>query len=275
MKIKYLCPYWGSEDHQPNTFIEYVKNEEYDGIEINIPKDEVFETNFYIVLNEIRREHPEFICGVQQVFGIKKETPQEYLDKVLKRLSEMVRFQPDFINSHTGKDYYSFNDNCKIIDAIEEFSIKSGIPVYHEIHRGRFTFHSLTTLRYLDVFPRLEFVGDFSHWCVVSESLLDDQEEAIERIIPHIAHLHARVATEQASQVSNPFAPEWSRHLERFTNIWRETLDHQKKRRKQFTITPEFGPFPYMPQAPFTQEPLSNQRELNIKMKDYLKLQLS
>lgn len=275
MEIKYLCPFWGSEDHQPNTFIEYVKNEEYDGIEINIPKDEVFETNFYIVLNEIRREHPEFICGVQQVFGIKKETPQEYLDKVLKRLSEMVRFQPDFINSHTGKDYYSFSDNCKIIDAIEEFSIKSGIPVYHEIHRGRFTFHSQTTLRYLDVFPRLKFVGDFSHWFVVSESLLDDQEEAIERMIPHIAHLHARIGTEQASQVNNPFAPEWSQHLERFTTIWKDILDYKKKRRKQFTITPEFGPFPYMPQAPFTQAPLSNQRELNIKMKDYLKSQLS
>ncbi|WP_178988047.1 sugar phosphate isomerase/epimerase [Winogradskyella schleiferi] len=274
MEIKYLCPYWGSEDHQPKSFIDYVKNEEYDGVEINIPKDDVFETNFYNVLNGIRRERPEFICGVQQVFGIKKETPQEYLDKVLKRLSEMVHYQPDFINSHTGKDYYSFSDNCKIIDAIEEFSMKSGIPVYHEIHRGRFTFHSQTTLRYLDVFPRLKFVGDFSHWCVVSECLLYDQEEAIERIIPHIAHLHARVGTEQASQVNNPFAPEWSQHLERFTTIWKDTLDYQKKRGKQLTITPEFGPFPYMPQAPFIQEPLSDQRELNIKMKDYLKSQL-
>jgi hypothetical protein len=275
MEIKYLCPFWGSEDYQPKTFIDYVKNEEYDGIEINIPKDELFETNFYNVLNEIRRERPEFICGVQQVFGIKKETPQEYLHKVLKRLSDMVRYQPDFINSHTGKDYYSFSDNCKIIDAIEEFSMKSGIPVYHEIHRGRFTFHAQSTLRYLDVFPRLKFVGDFSHWCVVSESLLYDQEEAIERMIPHIAHLHARIGTEQASQVNNPFAPEWSRHLERFTTIWKDILLYKKKRRKQLTITPEFGPFPYMPQAPFTQEPLSNQRELNIKMKDYLKLQLS
>jgi hypothetical protein len=275
MEIKYLCPYWGSEDHQPKSFINYVKNEEYDGIEINIPKDELFETNFYNVLNEIRRERPEFICGVQQVFGIKKETPQEYLHKVLKRLSDMVRYQPDFINSHTGKDYYSFSDNCKIIDAIEEFSMKSGIPVYHEIHRGRFTFHAQSTLRYLDVFPRLKFVGDFSHWCVVSESLLDDQEEAIERMIPHIAHLHARIGTEQASQVNNPFAPEWSLHLERFTTIWKDILLYKKKRRKQLTITPEFGPFPYMPQAPFTQEPLSNQRELNIKMKDYLKSQLS
>ena len=108
MKIKYLCPYWGSEDYQPNDFLDYAKNKGYDGIEINIPKDALFETNFYDALNEVRKENSEFICGVQQVFGIKKETPQEYLDKVLKRLSDMVHYQPDFINSQTGKDYYSF-----------------------------------------------------------------------------------------------------------------------------------------------------------------------
>ncbi|MEZ4797830.1 MAG: sugar phosphate isomerase/epimerase [Flavobacteriaceae bacterium] len=275
MEIKYLCPYWGSEEYQPQTFIDYVKDKGYDGIEINIPNDTIFETKFYDALNKVRRESPNFICGLQQVFSIKKETPEEYLDKVLKRMSDMVHYQPDFINSHTGKDYYSFSDNCKIIDAIEEFSIKTGIPVYHEIHRGRFTFHSQATIRYLDVFPSLKFVGDFSHWCVVSESLLQDQEEAIRRVIPHIAHLHARVATEQASQINNPFAPEWSEHLKRFTKIWKDTTDYLKSRKSQFSITPEFGPFPYMPQAPFTQEPLSNQREINERMKDYLKSQLS
>lgn len=35
MEIKYLCPYWGSEEYQPNTFIHYVKDKGYDGIEIN------------------------------------------------------------------------------------------------------------------------------------------------------------------------------------------------------------------------------------------------
>ncbi len=274
MQIKYLCPFWGSEALQPKAFLEYIKENGYDGIEMNIPKDAIFETQFYDVLNEARKDNPEFICGLQQVFGVKKETPREYLSKVLERLESMVHYKPEFFNSHTGKDHYSFEDNCMIIDAIEEFSAKRGIPVYHEIHRGRFTFHSQATLRYLEVFPDLKFVGDFSHWCVVSESLLKDQEEAIQKVIPHVAHLHARVATEQASQVNNPFAPEWSTHLERFTNIWKDTVGYFKGKTSQFSITPEFGPFPYMPQAPFTQEPLSNQREINVKMKDYLKTQL-
>ena len=40
------------------------------------------------------------------------------------------------------------------------------------------------------------------------------------------------------------------------------------------TITPEFGPFPYMPQEPFTRKPLSNQWEINLQMKNYLQQNL-
>jgi sugar phosphate isomerase/epimerase len=275
MEIKYLCPYWGSEDSKPNTFINYVKEEGYDGIEINIPDDTIFENNFYDALNKVRIESPNFICGLQQVYGIKKETPQKYLEKILKRLKGFVHYRPNFINSHTGKDHFSFSDNCKIIDAIEEFSVKHNIPIYHEIHRGRFTFHSLSTLKYIEVFPNLKFVGDLSHWCVVSESMLQDQEEIINKIIPKIRHIHARIGFEQSPQVNNPFAPEWSEHLKIFTTIWKDIINYHQKRTNQFSITPEFGPFPYMPQVPFTKEPLANQKTINIKMKEYLKSQLS
>lgn len=257
----------------PTEYIDFTIGEGFGGIEINIPNDDVFETGFHVALQEIRKTNSNFILCLQQVPGIQNETPQEHLEKVLIRLEGLVRYQPDFINSHTGKDHFSFEENCIIIEAIEEFSVRSSIPVYHEIHRGRFTFHSRGTLRYFDFFPELKLVGDFSHWFVVSESLLHDQEETILATIPHIAHLHARVSTEQASQVNNPFAPEWAGHLERFTNIWDAVLRCQKNP-DQLTITPEYGPFPYMPQTPFTKEPLSNQRELNIKMKDYLKMHL-
>lgn len=40
------------------------------------------------------------------------------------------------------------------------------------------------------------------------------------------------------------------------------------------TITPEFGPYPYMPQTPFNKRPLANQQEINIAMKLYLEKNL-
>ena len=267
---KYLYPFWGSEHLDLGTFLDLTLSNGFDGIEINVPRDPVFEASFNETLNAIRRENPHFICGVQQVFGIKAEAPQDYLGKVMKRLEDLVQYRPSFINSHTGKDYYSFSDTCKIIEAIEEFSQKRKIPVYHEIHRGRFTFHSRSTLKYLEVFPNLKFVGDLSHWCTVSESMLQDQEDIVSRILPKIFHIHARVGHEQSPQVNNPFAPEWRAHLDRFVKWWQAIAEYHSKYR-EISITPEFGPFPYMPSMPFTREPLGNQSELNIKMKAYLK----
>jgi hypothetical protein len=40
------------------------------------------------------------------------------------------------------------------------------------------------------------------------------------------------------------------------------------------TITPEFGPAPYMPLEPFTQKPLASQWDINMEMKNYLTKQL-
>jgi len=40
------------------------------------------------------------------------------------------------------------------------------------------------------------------------------------------------------------------------------------------TITPEFGPYPYMLQIPFSKKPLANQQEINIAMKLYLEKNL-
>jgi len=131
----------------------------------------------------------------------------------------MLPFAPDFINSHTGKDYYTFDENCKIIDAIEIFLEVHYIPVYHEIHRRRFTFYSATTLIYLEKFPSLKLVGDLSHWCVVLEGMLQDQEHILKRIIPHIKHIHARVGFEQTPQVNHPFAPEWENYLNQYL-VW-------------------------------------------------------
>jgi hypothetical protein len=41
-----------------------------------------------------------------------------------------------------------------------------------------------------------------------------------------------------------------------------------------FTITPEFGPFPYMTILPYSKEPITNQWEANLFMMNYLKANL-
>jgi hypothetical protein len=141
----------------------------------------------------------------------------------------------------------------------------------HETHRGRFSFHANSLLAYLQAFPELKLVADFSHFCTVSESLLEHQQHILEKIMPHVAHVHARVGFEQGPQVSNPFAPEWHMHLNTFVHWWQQL--HRlaaKSGRGFFTITPECGPSPYMPLEPFTQKPMADQWQINVQMMQYL-----
>lgn len=277
MKINYCCTYWGCEQNSPNVFVDKVLAAGYEGIEISLPPaTETFTPLFLKELEGIRNENPDFIFIAQHLTAPGTDSVEQYIRNMEKNLLELSSYHPTFINSHTGKDFYSFDDNCRVLEAALTMSQKTGVRILHETHRGRFSFHTATLLPYLEKFPELELVGDLSHFCTVSESLLADQQHILEKIIPHITHLHARVGHEQGPQVNNPFAPEWQEHVDVFLAWWKQTLQHRKAEgNDQFSITPEFGPAPYMPAMPFTQEPLSNQWELNCTMKDYLMNQLN
>jgi hypothetical protein len=245
-------------------------------VEINFPDDAVFIAEFQVELQNIRNtSNPDFIFIAQQVLPNKIETVAEYIERITDRLEFLIQLKPNYINSHTGKDFYDFSDNCKIIEICNQLTRVSGIPIWHEIHRGRFSFHLKTLVSYLDIFPKINLIADFSHFCVVSESDLHDQSDLLSKIYPNIKHIHARIGFEQSPQVNNPFAPEWKTYLEQYLFWWKEIIAIQKNKKSAiFTITPEFGPFPYMPQEPFTKKPLSNQWEINLQMKNYLQQNL-
>lgn len=272
MHICYVCPYWGQEGTHAPAFLKRVQEEGYQGVEINFPDSDRFVTEFQATLINIRSANKAFVFIAQQVLAPAYESADEYITRMKKRLNYLVSLKPDFINSHTGKDYFSFDDNCRIIEIAENISAQSGIPILHETHRGRFTFHAATLLPYLKRFPELKLTADFSHWCTVSESMLEDQRDILEIIIPHIHHIHARIGYEHAPQVNDPFAPEWKEHLNHFIEWWQKIILKQSRNGKSaITITPEFGPVPYMPTIPYSQKPLADQWLINAKINELLK----
>jgi sugar phosphate isomerase/epimerase len=268
LQIKYCCTHWGSEKDQPDVFVDKVLSAGYEGIEINFPSiNESSTKSFLKLIASIRNTHSEFTFVAQHIIPVENTSVDEYILSVKKNLLELSAIQPSFINAHTGKDYFSFEDNCRIIEAIFNIATKTGVRVLHETHRGRFSFHAASLIPYLKKFPELELVGDFSHFCTVSESMLEDQEEIIQQIVPHIGHIHARIGHEQGPQVNDPFAPEWENHLLIYEKWWQSIIDFKKEKKVQsISITPEFGPAPYMPSMPFTKAPLGNQWDINYKM---------
>ena len=264
MDIKFICTHWGQEHLGMQDFLDKVVASGYGGVEIYLPERGARTGEFMDALEIITDVHPTFKFIAQQIVSAAGDSAAGYIGRMKRHLYDLASLQPTFINAHTGTDFFSFDDNCRAIEAALEVSAKTGIPIFHETHRGRFSFHASLLLSFLDVFPELELVGDFSHFCTVSESLLYDQTDVLERIIPHVSHLHARVGHEQSPQVNDPFAPEWQAHLQRFESWWIQVLRSKASAgASSFTITPEHGPFPYMPQMPFTRLPLSDQWEVN------------
>ena len=270
MQIKLVCTFWGWQGASATGFIDKVIASGYDGIEINIPTGE-FQKEFLSAIDAIRKNR-DFVFIAQQWLPPANENFDEYQDRFTRRLEHLASLQPDFLNSHTGKDFFSFEQNCRLIEIAQNISIKTGVRILHETHRGRFSFHAYSLLPYFERFPELELVADLSHWCTVSESLLEDQENILEKIIPHASHIHARVGYEHSPQVNDFRSPEWKQYVNRFVHWWQKIIDqHKQKNKESITICPEFGPVPYMPTAPFTKQPLADQWEENVAMMEMLK----
>ena len=270
MEIKFICTYWGKQHMPVGTFVETALDAGFDGIELNISPDK----KFIRTLSEAVA-HNNGILIAQQWVPPARESVEQYRTRMTASLTHQASLAPVFINSHTGKDYYSFDENCSLIETAKEIEENTGVKILHETHRGRFTHHAASLLPYLQKYPKLELCADFSHFCAVSESLLEDQEEILDRIIPAVRYIHARVGYDQSAQVNHPFAPEWELNLMRFVSWWQRIIDQARERGEEiFHICPEFGPAPYMPALPFTGQPVADQWQINLEMVKHLKKSL-
>jgi hypothetical protein len=266
MEIHFFISHWGNEHLSPEQFFRKAKDAGYDGIEYNIS----LETKNFERIHRLFEKHGLLFIG-QQNLNI-TGTFQEHLHQLKNHLKFIAGFGPVLINSHTGKDYFDLNVNAEIVEAVDQVSKETGIPIVHELHRGRFLYSSSAAKNYFDRFPDLQIAADFSHWCCVSESLLEGQEEIVEEAIKRSKHIHARVGYSQGPQVSHPFAPEHKAALEKHLHWWQKIVAYQKSvGSKSLTFTVEFGPPPYMPTLPFTNQPVIDLWDLNLKMMHFLK----
>jgi sugar phosphate isomerase/epimerase len=266
MNILFFCPHWGLEQWPLEDVFRKIKEAGYDGVEMAVPFDTQQKEEFLQLLDKYG------LALIAQQWSATGATFAEYKASFEKHLYHFAAVNPLFINSQTGKDYYSFEHNRELIERAEEISKETGVKIVHETHRGKFSFCAAVTRQFLEAIPDFTLAADFSHWCNVSESFLQDQKETVQIAINRAAHIHSRVGHTQAAQVSDPRAPEWQEALEHHLVWWDAIFENQKKSGAAiFTITPEFGPWPYMPALPFTRQAVTSQWEVNIYMRDLLK----
>ncbi|MEX6686121.1 sugar phosphate isomerase/epimerase [Danxiaibacter flavus] len=265
MQIKILSPLWGYEHLDINLFIAKIKHAGYDGIETSIPEDPVQKEKLF---NLISKHHLLLVSHQHQAHG---KNFNEFKDSFIHYLNLSAEGNPFMINSHTGRDFFTFEENLQLIDIASEFSYKHNITIAHETHRGRFAYSPPATEKYFEARNDFSITADLSHWVCVTESYLENFSHTVTETINRTRHIHARVGYEEGPQVPDPRALEWAGALGRFLNWWDLIIENRKKQEAPvFTITTEFGPPPYMPVLPFSNKPVADQFEINYYMKELL-----
>jgi sugar phosphate isomerase/epimerase len=269
--LKILATSWGFQGTM-DEFCAKVKKEGYDGIELWWPtNNKKAQDDIFAALKKYDLEIG-FLCGGSQ------SNPQDHLaffKNMIDAAAKQNIQRPLYINNHSGRDHFSFDDNKKFIEHTQALAKETGILICHETHRGRMLFAAHITRKFIESFPELRLTLDISHWCNVHESLLADQQETVEMALSRTDHIHARIGHPEGPQVNDPRAPEWEPVVKQHFEWWDKIVERKKKNGEVVTILTEFGPPDYMPTLPYTKQPLGNQWEINVHMMQVLRKRYS
>lgn len=248
-----------------DVFCKKAKEAGYDGLETWFPNDENAK-------KELKAALEKYDLEVGFLNGTNKSLPfEESLKSYTENFKSIIAWNPAYINCHTGNDFFTFEQNKAFIDAANKIAKENNIPIYHETHRGRFSYNLPDTKKYIGAIPELKMTLDISHWMVAHESLLQNQDAELEEVLDRSHHIHARVGHAEGPQVNDPEAPEWKKALERHLDIWEKVIRKKWENQDVYTITTEFGPADYMPTLPYTRLPVADQWKANVFIMEALK----
>lgn len=260
-ELKILATNWGFHGTQ-DEFLSKVKKEGYDGIEIWWQTEKNKQDELFAGLRKHKLE-VGFLCGASQTNW--KEHLDHFKSMTTAAATNTIQ-QPLYINCHSGRDHFSFEQNKAFIDHTIDLSKKTGLIICHETHRSRILYAAPVARQFMEKIPDLRMTLDVSHWCNVHESLLQDQQETLDMTLERVDHIHARIGHPESPQVSDPRAPEWEDAVKAHLNWWDKIVERKRKRNERLTILTEFGPPDYMPSLPYTRQPLADQWAINVHM---------
>ncbi len=267
MKLRLFKTLWGHQGSLQDA-IQQCKEAGFHGIEGPAPLLQEDRENFFAALQASDLEWIAEIstCTPAGVFvPSPKRSVDDHLESLEKGIVVSLPGNPIFINTMAGYDAWSAAEAIRFFKGVVSLQERYQIIISAETHRGRCTYSPWLTGEILMAVPELRITCDFSHWCVVCERLiLDEEPEILDLVSKHAHHIQPRVGYDQGPQVPDPRAPEHSHSLAAHERWWDHVWRSMATRGfSEFTMTPEFGPDGYLQCAPFTREPVADLWEIN------------
>jgi sugar phosphate isomerase/epimerase len=269
-----LYSLWGFQGDLPEA-ITTAATHGFDGLELNLHHPAIRPLDPAAVLDRLADANQQLVLelftGGDYVPGL-AISPEQHLQDLDQQLVRAAAFQPLRVTVLTGSDHWAWSVQQQFWSQVLERVADAPFPVSFETHRSRSFYSPWVMANYLEAFPGLRLTADLSHWCVVAERLMTPALEPIQLMAPRVDHIHARVGHAQGPSVGHPFAPESQAALEAHAACWSLFAQRWSSIRcGPFTITPEFGPDGYLPQLPFTGQPVADLLQINAAMAAWLR----
>ncbi|MFF2277735.1 sugar phosphate isomerase/epimerase family protein [Agromyces sp. NPDC058126] len=176
------------------------------------------------------------------------EDPGAHADEIEQQIEEIDRsgLPAEHVTLHLGRDHWDVAVHHELAERVVGWRRRFGRSILVELHRGRMLHSAHHSLALLAEHPELRVTFDISHWIVVAESMLDDQQAAVDLAIARADHVHARIGHPQGPQVASPVATDTA-IVERHFAWWGRVVDRIRSEGRRPTLLAEFGPVPYAP----------------------------
>lgn len=286
-KLRLVKTLWGIDDPISPELFKSIKKEGYHGVEV-IRLTWSDESNRDVLVDSLNAadlgcvtqihtaggyiDNGAYIyCGAYDV-----KAHQEDFQKQLREVKDLLGRvkRGGFVNVHAGLDAWSNDEIVQFLEfCFQEIEqIAPDITVVFETHRQRifgspFQTRELLALPSLSESKYLKINADLSHWYCACERVFNPAEEdrdkwwpgVLQSVASRCVYIHARFGWAQGPQMADPSAPECEKERNLQISIWKELVKGQLQKAKgEIFVSPEYGPAPYMPWKPHTQEPVSS-----------------
>ena len=285
--LKLIKTLWGIDDPISPTLFKSIKEEEgYHGVEV-IRLAWLFDRD--LLVRSLNESGLAVVCQLHTAGGYIDQDTSEYvycgaydvksheddLQKQLEECKELLSLVEagGFINIHAGVDAWSTKEAVEFLEvALKKIDdIVPNVQVTIETHRQRLFGNPFQTRDILSSMPatllsKLNLNADLSHWYCACERVFNPDEERdaiwwpelISLLSERCRYIHARFGWAQGPQMADPSAKECDSERMLQLNVWKTLMQEQKKRNIDTFVCPEYGPQPYLPVMPHSQEPVAS-----------------
>jgi len=213
-------------------------------------------------------------------YPVQSFSVNEHFEDFKAKVEQALEWSPDVINSHTGRDDWSKEDNFELFEKISNLEHKlyhsSNVicKIVHETHRQRVLYSPSISYAIMKQFPYINFAADLSHWVVVNGRLCDENtvanwKEILEILSKRTVLIHARVSTTENIQAIDPFSKDNTENRIFYETIWKQIYKNSDS--DIIYVDPEYGPYPYASVDANTDRPYIDVEEVVDKSLEQLK----